>query len=214
MRAASETTVYVSVVNMFNESTNLDENAITKAIQEEVKKDNSNMEFYTARECPGSCSAADRKQCLRRDSGALECACMPGYQKSTDDKCEACPFGYSGQDCKDPFQLILTIVGTVAGALILILLIAFIVSVSSKNKRRNVEEQKLIEEDLQNVRMQQTGFSNSGFSNSGFNNSGFRNSDFSNFGAGNSIFPKVRTGVPSQTQNPYANQRSMPRPDY
>ncbi|XP_075821879.1 mucin-13-like [Microtus pennsylvanicus] len=135
---------------------------------------------------------------------------MPGYQRSTDDgKCEPCPFGYSGQDCKDPFQLILTIVGTIAGALILILLIAFIVSVSSKNKKKNVEEQKLIDEDFQNVRMQQTGFSNSGFSNSHFSNSGFsNNSDFSNFGAGNSIFPKVKT------QNPYANQRSMPRPDY
>ncbi|XP_013206608.1 mucin-13 [Microtus ochrogaster] len=163
----------------------------------------------TARECPGSCSAADRKQCLRRDNGALECACMPDYQKSTDGKCEACPFGYSGQDCKDPFQLILTILPGKGCYHPLPIDMCPVGSTFSKNKKKNVEEQKLIDEDFQNVRMQQTGFSNSGFSNSRFSNSGFsNNSDFSNFGAGNSIFPKVKT------QNPYANQRSMPRPDY
>lgn len=240
MRTASET--IVSVVNMFNKNTSLNESTITKAIQDEVVKDN-NMYGYTGQdlcdfygcvkndegcqdplqctcrsgltrpnlqvhfclplECPRSCRAEEKKQCLKNGNGALECVCMPGYQNSIDNKCEACPFGYSGQDCKDPFLLILTIVGTIGGALILILLIAFIVSVSSKNQK-NVEEQKLIDEDFQNVRMQQTGFSNSGFSNSGFSN----NSDFSNFRAGNSIFPKVKT------QNPYAHQRSMPHPDY
>ncbi|XP_075821866.1 mucin-13-like [Microtus pennsylvanicus] len=254
MRAAAETIVNVSVVNMFNKNTNQNENTISAIIKEAVTND-TDMENYTEEylcdyygcddnddgcqnplqcackagftrstpqnpfclplECSRSCSAEERKQCLKNGDGPLKCACMPGYQRSTDDgKCEPCPFGYSGQDCKDPFQLILTIVGTVAGALILILLIAFIVSVSSKNKKKKVEEQKLIDEDFQNVRMQQTGFSNSGFSNSGFSNSRFsnsgfsNNSDFSNFRAGNSIFPKVKT------QNPYVNQRSMPRPDY
>ncbi|XP_057620627.1 mucin-13 [Chionomys nivalis] len=243
MRAADETIVNVSVVNMFHENTNQNESTISAIIKKAVTND-TDMRNYTEEdlcdyygcnnnedgcqnplqctckpgftrsspqnpfclplECSRSCSAEEKKQCLKNGDGPLACLCMPGYQKSTGDKCEACPFGYSGQNCKDAFQLILTIVGTVAGALILILLIAFIVSVSSKNKKKNVEEQKLIDEDFQNVRMQQTGFSNSGFSNSGFSN----NSDFSNFGAGNSIFPKVRT------QNPYANQRSMPRPDY
>ncbi|XP_040606822.1 mucin-13 [Mesocricetus auratus] len=160
-------------------------------------------------ECAGPCSAQERKQCIKKDNEEPKCVCMPGYQNSTSGKCEECPFGYSGVDCNDKFQLILTIVGTIAGALVLILLIALIVSVSSKKKKKNVEEQKLIEDDSRNIRMQQAGFSNSGFSNSGFSNTGF-----SNFGGDNSIFPKVRTGVPSQTQNPYVNQRSMSRPDY
>ncbi|KAM9225376.1 mucin-13 [Dugong dugon] len=45
-----------------------------------------------------------------------------------DGTCEKCPFGYSGVDCKDQFQLILTIVGTIAGILILSMMAAFIVS--------------------------------------------------------------------------------------
>ncbi|EGV96402.1 Mucin-13, partial [Cricetulus griseus] len=162
-----------------------------------------NLSCVKAPECSEPCNAQEGKQCVRTN-GKSECVCMPGYQKNSD-KCEECPFGYSGTDCKDQFQLILTIVGTIAGALILILLIALIVSVSSKKKKKNVEEQQLIEDDFRNIRLQQGGFSNSGFSNSGFSNFG---------GDSSSIFPKVRTGVPSQTQNPYANQRSMSRPDY
>ncbi|XP_051006502.1 mucin-13 [Acomys russatus] len=225
--------VVVSVVNMFGENTTQNEDTISEAVAEAAKQDKT-MGKYTAQNlcdyygcvknakdncqnglqctckpgwerpneltpfcfssmCPGPCSAEDKKQCVVRDNGERECACLPGYQKANE-KCEACPFGYSGVDCKDQFQLILTIVGTIAAAIILILLIAFIVSVRSKKKNRNVEEQKLIEDDTHSVRMQQTGFSN--------------------FGADNSIFPKVRTGIPSQTANPYANQRSMPRPDY
>ncbi|XP_052595860.1 mucin-13 [Peromyscus californicus insignis] len=239
MRAA-EKTVYVSVVNMFEESTTQNETTIAAAIDKAVQ-DDGNITSYTRQdlcdlfgcekdenncqngfqctckpglarpnilvpfcvrlpqECPETCKAEDKKQCLMKDNGAPECVCMPGYQKTTDEKCEECPFGYSGMDCKDQFQLILTIVGTIAGALILILLIALIVLASSKKKKKNVEEQNLIENDFHNVRMQQTGFSNSGFSSPG---------------ADNSIFPKVRTGTPRQTQNPYGNQRSMPHPDY
>ncbi|XP_034371410.1 mucin-13 [Arvicanthis niloticus] len=222
----------VSIVNMFAENTAQTEDTVAKKIQDAVNNDtnvdsyvkqdwcdyygceknddncsnslqctcktgmerpNPQVPFCVGVKCSEPCSAEEKKQCLKADSGAMECVCMPGYQKANG-KCEECPFGYSGKDCKDSFQLILTIVGTVAGAFIIILLIAFIVSISSKNKKKNVEEQKLIEDDFHNVRMRQTGFSN--------------------FGADNSIFPKVRTGGPSQTPNPYANQRSMPRPDY
>lgn len=237
MRAAQKT-VYVSVVNMFEESTTQNESTVAAAIDRAVES-NGNMTGYTRQdlcdyyrcekdqnnclngiqckckpglarpnplvpfcfpqECPETCKAEDKKQCIIKNNGALECVCMPGYQKTTDGKCEECPFGYSGMDCKDQFQLILTIVGTIAGALILILLIVLIVSASSKKKKKDMEEQNLIDNDFHNVRMQQTGFSNS---------------SFSNFGADNSIFPKVRTGTPKQTQNPYGNQRSMPHPDY
>ncbi|KAL6064658.1 hypothetical protein STEG23_025585 [Scotinomys teguina] len=242
MRAA-EKTVYVSVVNMFGENTAQNESTISAVIKKAIEN-NANITGYSGQDlcdyynceknadscqnglnckckpgweklnlvtpfcvrtsvpaqvCPETCKAEDKKQCLVKGNGTPECVCMPGYQKTTDEKCEECPFGYSGMDCKDEFRLILTIVGTIAGALILILLITLIVSMSSKKKRKNVEEQNLIENDFHSVRLQQTGFSNSGFSN---------------FGADNSIFPKVRTGTPGQTQNPYANQRSMPRPDY
>nr|XP_021495934.1 mucin-13-like isoform X4 [Meriones unguiculatus]XP_021495940.1 mucin-13-like isoform X4 [Meriones unguiculatus] len=184
--------IFVSFINMFGENTSQNETTVTAAI-EKAANDSDDVSGYTTVSCAEPCSTEDRKQCITNDDGTRECVCMAGYQKANG-KCEECPFGYSGVDCKDPFQLILTIVGTVAGALILILLIAFIVSVRSTKKKKDVEEQNLIEDDFHNVRLQQTGFSN--------------------FGADKSIFPKVRTGIPSQTSNPYANQRSMPRPDY
>uniref|UniRef100_A0A8C8TMA6 SEA domain-containing protein n=1 Tax=Peromyscus maniculatus bairdii TaxID=230844 RepID=A0A8C8TMA6_PERMB len=235
---AAEKTVYVSVVNMFEESTTQNESTVAAAIERAVQS-NGNMTGYTRQDlcdyygcekdqnncqkvfqckckpglarpnplvpfcfrkcpCPETCKAEDKKQCIIKNNGALECVCMPGYQKTTDEKCK------THQDpalvsSLSEFQLILTIVGTIAGALILILLIALIVSASSKKKKKDMEEQNLIDNDFHNVRMQQTGFSNS---------------SFSNFGADNSIFPKVRTGTPKQTQNPYGNQRSMPHPDY
>ncbi|NP_001408226.1 mucin-13 [Rattus norvegicus] len=232
MRAATKT-VYVSVVNMFGESTTEDEKSVASVIEEAVKTNskvqsysqqdrcdyygcvksgsnvcrnglqctckpglerlNPQVPFCVAPTCSEPCSAEKKQLCLKKDNGAMECGCMAGYRKANG-KCEECPFGYSGMDCKDQFQLILTIVGTIAGAFILILLIVFIVSMRSKNKKKSGEEQNLIEDDFHNLRMRPTGFSN--------------------FGADTSIFPKVKTGVPSQTSNPYANHRSMPRPDY
>ncbi|XP_008575865.1 PREDICTED: mucin-13 [Galeopterus variegatus] len=100
-----------------------------------------------------------------------------------------CAFGYSGVNCKDQFQLILTIVSTIASVLILSMAIALIFSARSKNKRKNIEEQNLIEEDFQNLRLQQTGFSN--------------------LGADGNIFPKIRIAASedNRPQNPYTNQR-------
>ncbi|XP_023372060.1 mucin-13 [Otolemur garnettii] len=145
-------------------------------------------------QCPDNCHG-EHKQCLVKDDGIPECACEPGY-KEEDGKCQKCPFGYSGLDCKDQFQLILTILGIIAAIIILSMLIALIVTVRSKNKAKNIEEQNLIEEDFQNLRLQQTGFSN--------------------LGADGSIFPKARIAASKDTQpqNPYVSQRNIPGPDY
>lgn len=43
---------------------------------------------FKALECSQSCSAEEKKQCLKNGDGPLKCACMPGYQRSTNDKCE------------------------------------------------------------------------------------------------------------------------------
>ncbi|GAB1300224.1 Mucin-13 [Apodemus speciosus] len=224
MSARSATVVYVSVVNLFSKDTTEIEYSVSLAIHNAIGDDkgtnvtsyfslnlcdyygcvrngsfcedglqcpckpglervNPQVPFCVAVTCSEPCNAEDKKQCIKTNSGPMECVCMPGYQRASGTgNCEECPFGYSGVECKDQFQLILTIVGTVAGALILILLIAFIVTVRSKNKKKKVEEQKLKEEDLHNLRVRQT--------------------SFSNYGAENSIFPKVRTGVRNQTPNP------------
>ncbi|XP_022370752.1 mucin-13 [Enhydra lutris kenyoni] len=147
--------------------------------------------------CPDTCNANHSKQCLvNENTGKAECVCLPGYKESDGGICQECAFGYSGVRCEDQFQLILTVVGSIGGALILCLVIALIVLASSKNKNKNIEEENLIENDFQNLRLQQT------------------TTGFSNPGANGSIFPKVRANVPGQPQNPYVHQRSLPRPDY
>lgn len=130
------------------------------------------------------------------NNGTAVCVCLPGYQKDVQDNCQECAFGYSGDDCKDQFQLILVIVGTIAGVLILGMAIALIIVRSKKQK--DDEEQNLIENDFQNLRLQQ------------------QTTGFINPGAEGSLFPKVRANFSRdhQLQNPYVNQRGMPRPDY
>ncbi|XP_040121497.1 mucin-13 [Oryx dammah] len=146
--------------------------------------------------CSDTCNAQHKKQCLVMSNRSAACSCLPGYKEDDQTTCQACAFGYSGIDCKDSFQLILTIVGTIAGVLILGMLIALIVSMRLKNKGRDVEEETLIEKDSQNLRLKETGFSN--------------------LGAEGSIFPKIRVNLPrdSEPQNPYTRHGFLPRPDY
>uniref|UniRef100_G1T7R9 SEA domain-containing protein n=2 Tax=Oryctolagus cuniculus TaxID=9986 RepID=G1T7R9_RABIT len=147
--------------------------------------------------CPDDCNAENNKQCLMtQEDQSPSCTCLPGYKDDGRGSCEKCAFGYSGVGCKDPFQLVLTIVGTIAAVLILSLVVAVICCTRSKNKRKNIEEQNLIDNDFQSLKLQQTGFIN--------------------MGADGSLFPKARTGPPRsvQPQNPYANQRGLPFPDY
>ncbi|XP_054557084.1 mucin-13, partial [Talpa occidentalis] len=147
--------------------------------------------------CPGTCTAEHHKQCLwNTKTNTPVCTCLPGYKNDSNGLCQKCSFGYSGINCEDQFQLILTIVGSIAGILILGMVIALIFVVRSKNKNKNIEKQRLIEDDFSSMRLRGMGVSN--------------------FGADGNIFPKVRTGVSksSQPQNPYVNSRQMPRPDY
>uniref|UniRef100_A0A8D1K2P2 Mucin 13A n=1 Tax=Sus scrofa TaxID=9823 RepID=A0A8D1K2P2_PIG len=145
--------------------------------------------------CSDTCNAENNRQCLVRSAGNAECLCLPGYKEDKNKICQACPFGYSGVGCENPYQLILTIVGTIAGILILSLVIAFVLSLRSNNKNKNVEEQNLIENYFQNLQLQETGFSN--------------------LGAGN-LFPKIKVDLSrdDQPQSPYITQGSIPRPDY
>ncbi|XP_052501106.1 mucin-13 [Budorcas taxicolor] len=141
--------------------------------------------------CSDTCNAEHKRQCLVRNESAA-CVCLPGYKEDDQRNCQACAFGYSGVNCEDSFQLILTIVGTIAGVFILGMLIAHIVSMRLKNKGRDVEEETLIEKDSQNLRLKETGFSN--------------------LGAEGSIFPKVRVNLPrdSESQNPYTGAYTLP----
>ncbi|KAL0600269.1 Mucin-13 [Plecturocebus cupreus] len=146
--------------------------------------------------CPDTCNA-EHKQCLVKKTGAdPECVCELGYQEDANGNCQKCAFGYRGFNCEDNFQLILTIVGTIAGIVILSMIIALIFTARSNNKKKDIETENLIEEDFQNLRLQSTGFSN--------------------LGAEGNIFPKVRIAASkdSHVHNPYASHSNVPRPDY
>nr|XP_019594502.1 PREDICTED: mucin-13 [Rhinolophus sinicus] len=172
-------------------------NGLQCKCKEGLERPNPQIAFCLAK-CPDTCNEKHNKQCLVKDNKGAHCVCLPGYQEDAHGNCQECAFGYSGVDCKDPYQLILTIVGSVAGILLLGMLIALI-SMRSK-KQKATEEQNLIENDFQNLTLQQ------------------HTTGFSNPGADMSVFPKVRTTFSRdrQWQNPYeaSDHRGMPRPDY
>uniref|UniRef100_A0A452VMF3 Mucin 13, cell surface associated n=1 Tax=Ursus maritimus TaxID=29073 RepID=A0A452VMF3_URSMA len=206
---AGDNDVVVEVLNIFIETTKENENSVSETIRKAIQNSMVGITGYTSNLCDyyGCEKENEQDDC---NSGSL-CKCKEGMERpnaqipvcvaQNTSTCAVDSGGYLREAVPtlcfsfSEFQLILTIVGSIGGALILCLVIALITIASSKNKNKNIEEQNLIENDFQNLRLQQT-------------------TGFSNFGADGSIFPKVRANVSSQPQNPYANQRSMPRPDY
>nr|XP_012329291.1 mucin-13 [Aotus nancymaae] len=173
-------------------------NSLTCECKSDLLRPNPQSPFCVASslKCPDACNA-EHKQCLVKETGAdPECVCVPGYQEDANGNCQKCAFGYSGLNCEDNFQLILTIVGTIAGIVILSMIIALIFTARSNNKKKDIEAENLIDEDFQNLRLQSTGFSN--------------------LGAEGSIFPKIRIAASkdSHVHNPYASHSNVPRPDY
>ncbi|XP_029384240.1 mucin-13-like, partial [Echeneis naucrates] len=93
-------------------------------------------------------------------NGSFICGCDPGYirtnfsermciacpsgQKASESECVDCPFGYSGFNCNNSWELVLVIVGSVLGGLLLITLILLpIVALKfpkkSSEKNRNAD---------------------------------------------------------------------------
>ncbi|XP_072273980.1 mucin-13 [Pyxicephalus adspersus] len=106
----------------------------------------SQMTVTTCRECAPECTSDNGRQCKSGSNNLPECVCLPGY-KSKDNQCKKCDFGYSGEECKDNYLLILVIVGAVLGALVVILL-GTVIGVSLRSrKRKSGERAELIKDD-------------------------------------------------------------------
>ncbi|XP_027740912.1 mucin-13 [Empidonax traillii] len=98
--------------------------------------------------CSESCSTQANKYCTIRNE-IPACTCMTNF-KYRDEECIPCQVGYSGENCTDNTELILIIVGTVLGAVILILVIAVsIISARAKDKK-NPEKKRLIKSEYSN----------------------------------------------------------------
>ncbi|XP_009946781.1 PREDICTED: mucin-13-like, partial [Leptosomus discolor] len=99
-------------------------------------------------DCSKDCSAEQNKYCVK-ENGIPTCKCMSNFEWKNE-KCVSCPVGYSGENCSDNRELILIIVGTVFGAIILMLVIAVsVVSVRAKHKQ-DPEKMNLIKSGYSN----------------------------------------------------------------
>ncbi|XP_077305880.1 LOW QUALITY PROTEIN: mucin-13 [Lithobates pipiens] len=107
----------------------------------------SQLTVTTCRECAPDCTSSSGQQCKQGGAGTTpQCVCLPGY-KSKDGGCKKCDFGYSGEECKDNYLLILVIVGAVLGAIVLGLLGA-VIGVSVRSRRgKSGERAELIDDD-------------------------------------------------------------------
>ncbi|XP_010085819.1 PREDICTED: mucin-13, partial [Pterocles gutturalis] len=95
-----------------------------------------------------NCSAEENKYCAK-ENGVPTCKCMSNFEMKNG-KCVFCPVGYSGDNCNNNRELILIIVGTVFGAIILILAIAIsIISIRAKHKK-DPERKSLIKSGYSN----------------------------------------------------------------
>ncbi|KAL7850274.1 hypothetical protein SRHO_G00196230 [Serrasalmus rhombeus] len=95
--------------------------------------------------------------CADSESGIATCTCMAGFistefttrsciacasgERSVDNRCEPCPFGYSGFNCNDSSLLALVVVACVLGGLLLILIVAMIIYcvMNSRKNSKHVE---------------------------------------------------------------------------
>ncbi|KAM6307125.1 mucin-13 [Aegotheles albertisi] len=99
-------------------------------------------------DCRKDCSAASNEYCVMENE-LPTCKCLPNFKRDSG-TCVSCAMGYSGEDCNDDTELILIIVGTVLGAIILILVIVIsVVSVRARS-RRDPEKKSLIKPEYSN----------------------------------------------------------------
>ncbi|XP_051479138.1 mucin-13 [Apus apus] len=158
------------------------------------KKDFSKTKWdvRSCSDCSENCSSQENEYCAIEKEVPV-CKCAPSFQREGE-TCVACPVGYSGENCSDNTELSLIIVGTVLGAVILILVItAAVISVRAKHKR-DPEKRSLIKQGYSNYEDGQT-----------------------------TVFPRVRTtsghaNAGYQPNNPYemrsTNRGQFPERDY
>ncbi|KAK2532393.1 mucin-13 [Columba livia] len=91
--------------------------------------------------CSEDCFQRENMYCAKEDRAPI-CTCIPNFE-TKGDKCVPCPVGYSGEQCENNSELILIIVGTVLGAVVLLLAIAVTV-VSIRAKHRQDPEKKTL----------------------------------------------------------------------
>ncbi|XP_034448675.1 protein HEG homolog 1 [Hippoglossus hippoglossus] len=140
--------VQASVNNIFKNTSSTQE-SVNKAIDKAIESGNSNG-FFTnvtfvgidlCKQIPFPCD--DSTANCRNENGQAFCSCQSGFvsivysntscracpsgERVVDDKCEACPFGYSGFNCNDSSLLAVVVISCVLGGILLIMVLALII---------------------------------------------------------------------------------------
>ncbi|XP_041056171.1 mucin-13-like [Carcharodon carcharias] len=100
--------------------------------------------------CYSNCIGKNRHP-VQLDNGECNCGCLAGYEEKNG-QCESCPFGYSGTDCKDGFQLIALVIGVIGGVLVLSVTIGLIHTCLRLKHVKSDEHDKLLESDMHTKR--------------------------------------------------------------
>ncbi|XP_040924575.1 mucin-13-like isoform X4 [Betta splendens] len=158
-RASQGDGVRATVDIIFEASSEVKSAAVDKVIQEAFVCTDCVLaggEFKMKNLCDSNTCDSETTNCTSTD-GVFTCPCNDGYIKTDfsvrmcsacpsgqqankdSDGCEACPFGYSGFNCNESWQLVLVIVGSVLGGLLLISLILLPV-VAVKGSKKSYED--------------------------------------------------------------------------
>ncbi|KAF4796996.1 mucin 13, cell surface associated [Turdus rufiventris] len=159
-KSRSSVPLSVTVTNVFTADSNVTNTSVAEAVQNATTGESYVSSYVEAKNC--DVYQCDTKTTVCDEEGP-QCKCLPDLEKTEwdDRSCSVisaqdqsrmvvfadeanCPVGYSGEDCADNTELILIIVGSVLGAIILILVIVVsVVSVRAKSKQ-NPESKSLI----------------------------------------------------------------------
>uniref|UniRef100_A0AAR2LKQ2 SEA domain-containing protein n=1 Tax=Pygocentrus nattereri TaxID=42514 RepID=A0AAR2LKQ2_PYGNA len=154
--------VVATVDNVFEPNSPATRNTTAQAIMSAIGSSNgilATATFNVKSLCQLNPPPCDVKTttCADSESGIATCTCMAGFistefttrsciacasgERSVDNRCEPCPFGYSGFNCNDSSLLALVVVACVLGGLLLILIVAMIIYcvMNSRKNSKHVE---------------------------------------------------------------------------
>ncbi|XP_042254034.1 mucin-13b [Thunnus maccoyii] len=157
----SEEKVNASVEIIFRTDSKINSSEVTKQIETASNCDKcvlGNANFKEIPLCDKKPCDVETTECLS-ENGLYNCTCNDNYiktpfsdrmclvcpsgQKASGSECVHCPFGYSGLNCNESWQLALVIVGSVLGGLLLITLILLPV-VACKSSKKSSEKNKVV----------------------------------------------------------------------
>ncbi|XP_061468693.1 mucin-13-like [Rhineura floridana] len=96
------------------------------------------------------CSSEEKKYCSLQAQQVPVCQCLPGFEEKGK-VCNKCPFGYSGENCKENYLAILVGVAVACGVVVLVLSGVLIYLSLRGKEETKVEKRSLLRNDYSTV---------------------------------------------------------------